>query len=126
MSQTFNLEQDEQSVRPIIALKAEWLKDARQMMILRRLHLAQEWNIPLSMLADPPSLKMPPINVTQTSTKPGLGSVGSALVGAAITLGTGGAGFGLFQALKPAVETVLTRDADISVGQPIVEPPQEE
>lgn len=60
------------------------------------------------------------------TTKGGLGPIASGLLGAALTLGTGGAGFGLFQALKPAVETVLTRDADISVGHPIVEPPQEE
>jgi hypothetical protein len=59
------------------------------------------------------------------ASKSGLSPLASGLLGAALTLGTGGLGFGIWQAMKPAVETVLTRDADVTIGTPIVERPTE-
>lgn len=62
----------------------------------------------------------------------GLGKLGAALLGAALTAGTGGMGLGLWQLLKPAavpavqtINKVLTRDTDINAGEAIVEPPKE-
>lgn len=55
--------------------------------------------------------------------KGGIGKLGSALVGAALAAGTGGAGFGLWSMLQSGAETVLTRDADVTAGEPIIEKP---
>ena len=55
----------------------------------------------------------------QPTPKPtsGLGPLASGLVGAALALGTGGIGFGLWQALQPAITKTIdnTRELDIDV-----------
>lgn len=63
----------------------------------------------------------------QTAARGGLGTLGKLAVGTALALGTGGAGLGLWSALRPVaektVEKVLRGDASLEVGEPIIRPP---
>ena len=84
------------------------------------MHLAQEWNIPLSLLADDAKPPQPPMQITQTT------QAGSflkhALVGAVIAtgaLGLGALAGHFLTPVAPVVEKVWDSSVDMQV-----EPPQ--
>lgn len=115
MSQEVELNEVE-SVHPQVAMKALWLNDARQMMRLRRIHLAQEWNIPLSMISDPSA---PPVQVSQNQTLPppqNPSVLPKVALAAALACGTGGLGIGLLNYLNPGSVTEKVIDNTVDKG----------
>lgn len=112
MSQTIQIGTPQDEMVPgHEALKTLWLADLKKLMLLRRANLAQQWQVPLSLLNDGAS----PVQVTQSG-----GSIlKGALIGAACLLAGGLGGAGLM-ALLPKTPVPVVAPAATPASAPAV------